>query len=92
MKIEHLKLWGDQNICNFEMKLDLIILTYLSWSMADGDILSIPNPDGCCAKLALLWITNKPLAILLLVLAALIQLGIIFLIVWFLILHKGSGS
>ena len=58
--------------------------------MADGD--SLPNPDGCCAKLALLWVTNKPLAILLLVLAALIQLGIIFLIVWFLILHKGSGS
>ncbi len=60
--------------------------------MADGDSLSVPNPDGCCAKLALLWVTNKPLAILLLVIAALIQLGIIFLIVWFLILHKGSGS
>lgn len=58
--------------------------------MADGD--SLPNPDGCCAKLAMLWVTNKPLAIFLLVIAALIQLGIIFLIVWFLILHKGSGG
>jgi len=57
--------------------------------MADFDV---PNPDGCCAKLAILWVTNKPLAIFLLILAALIQLGIIFLIVWFLVLHKGSGE
>jgi hypothetical protein len=40
----------------------------------------------------MLWATNKPLAIFLLILAALIQLGIIFLIVWFLVLHKGSGG
>jgi hypothetical protein len=59
--------------------------------MADGEI-SAPSPDGCCAKLALLWVTNKPLAIFLLILAALIQLAIIFLIVWFLVLHKGSGG
>ncbi len=38
------------------------------------------------AKLALLWVDNKPLAIFLIILAILLVLGIIFVIVWFAII------
>lgn len=47
---------------------------------------------GCCDKLALLWKANKPLAIFLLVLITLINLGIIFLILWFFVFNQGHGS
>lgn len=57
-----------------------------------SDKVSIPNPDGCCAKLAMLWVTNKPLAIFLLVLFTLINLGIIFLVLWFFVFNKGQSS
>ena len=51
------------------------------------DAPDVPSADiGCCGKLALLWATNKPLAIFLLVIAFIINLGIIFLIVYFLII------
>lgn len=57
-----------------------------------SDKVSVPNPDGCCAKLGLLWVTNKPLAIFLLVLFTLINLGIIFLVLWFFVFNKKQSS
>ena len=56
-----------------------------------ADIPSV-DPDSCTAKIALLWATNKPLLIGLLVLLTLIVAGVIFLIVWFVILKKGSSN
>lgn len=58
--------------------------------MAD-DIPSVAD-QGICERIALLWFTNKPLAIFLLVLLFLIGLGIIFLILWFLVFNKHSGD
>lgn len=49
--------------------------------MADGP--SVPAPDGCGAKLAFMWINNKPLAIFLIFLITALIAGIIFVIVWF---------
>lgn len=58
--------------------------------MAD-DIPAVPQ-EGICAKIAFLWLTNKPLAIFLLVLLFLIGLGIIFLVLWFLVFSKNTGN
>lgn len=48
--------------------------------------------DGCGARIALLWATNKPLLIGILALLTLVVFGVIFLIVWFVILKKGSST
>lgn len=54
---------------------------------------SVSSADvGCCTKLGLLWTTNKPLAIFLLVLFTLINLGIIFLVLWFFVFNKKDSS
>jgi hypothetical protein len=53
---------------------------------------SVPTPDGCFAKIGLLWVTNKPLAIFLIVLFTLINLGVIFLVLWFFVFNKGAGT
>lgn len=48
---------------------------------------------GLCEKLGILWYTNKPLAIFLALLATIIVAGIVFCIVWFLILpHQAAQS
>lgn len=61
--------------------------------MVELDAPSVDVPDiGCMAKLALFWETNKCLAITILVVLSLIFFGIIFCIVWFLILGKGSSD
>lgn len=45
----------------------------------------IPSP-GLAAKFGMLWLTNKPLAIFLIILFILLILGIIFAVVWFLVI------
>lgn len=48
---------------------------------------------GCCNKLGALWFTNKPLCIFLALLATIIVAGIIFCVVWFIILpHKAAQT
>jgi hypothetical protein len=49
--------------------------------MADGP--APPENAGCGAKLAYLWLTNKPLAVFLIFLLTALVAGIIFVIVWF---------
>ena len=45
----------------------------------------VPSP-GLAAKFGMLWLTNKPLAIFLILLFILLILGIIFAVVWFLVI------
>ena len=53
---------------------------------------SVPSPDGLGAKLALLWLTNKPLAIFLIFLITALILGIIFVIVWFAVIVPNQNK
>jgi hypothetical protein len=58
--------------------------------MVDGP--SIPDSNSCTAKLALLWIQNKPLAIFLIFLVTALILGIIFVIIWFAVIVPGKNK
>ena len=58
--------------------------------MADG--VSVPDPNGCGAKFAQLWITNKPLAIFLIFLITALIAGIIFVIVWFAVIVPNQNK
>lgn len=48
--------------------------------------------QGCCGKISNLWATNKPLAIFLLILITLINLGVIFLLLWFFVINKNQAA
>lgn len=52
---------------------------------------SAPQP-GLSAKLSLMWATQKPLFIAICVLITLIFFGIVFCIVYFLIIKPNQGS
>jgi cytoskeletal protein RodZ len=49
--------------------------------------------EGCCNKLGSLWYDNKPLAIFLALLATIVVAGIVFCVVWFIVLpHKAAQA